>query len=124
MQRDRFLQLVKRELDRLPSHFRRRIQNVAVLVADLPPEQMASRGARRPRSLPPRQLVLGVYRGIPATRRSVFDVPAGPDTIVLYQKNIEAVCSSDDEIREQVRRTVIHELGHYFGMDEDQLRDV
>jgi predicted Zn-dependent protease with MMP-like domain len=124
VQRDRFLQLVKAELDRLPRQFRSRIHNVAVLVEDLPPEQMASRSARRPRSLPPRELLLGVYRGIPATKRSVFNLPTGPDTIVLYQKNIEAVCSSDDEIREQVRRTVIHELGHYFGMDEDQLRDV
>ena len=43
---------------------------------------------------------------------------------MLYQKNIEAVCSSEDEIREQIRRTVIHELGHYFGMDENQLKDV
>ncbi len=124
MQRNRFIQLVKNELDRLPRQFRSRIHNVAVLVEDLPPEQPASRDARRPRSLPPRELLLGVYRGIPATRRSVFDLPAGPDTIVLYQRNIEAVCSSEDEIREQVRRTVIHELGHYFGMDEDQLRDV
>lgn len=124
MQRDRFLQLVETELDRLPRQFRSRIHNVAVLVEDLPPEQVESRRTNRPRSLPPRELVLGVYRGIPATKRSVFDLPAGPDTIVLYQKNIEAVCSSDDEIREQVRLTVIHELGHYFGMDEDQLRDV
>jgi predicted Zn-dependent protease with MMP-like domain len=122
VQRDRFLELVKTELDRLPSEFRSRIHNVAVLVEDLPPEQIAR--ARRPRSLPPRELLLGVYRGIPATKRSVFNLPTGPDTIVLYQKNIEAVCSSEDEIREQVRRTVIHELGHYFGMDEDQLRDV
>ncbi|MGA2000875.1 MAG: metallopeptidase family protein [Terriglobales bacterium] len=124
MQRDRFLQLVKNELDRLPRQFRSRIHNVAVLVEDLPPEQVESRRTNRPRSLPPRELVLGVYRGIPATKRSVFDLPSGPDTIVLYQKNIEAVCSSEDEIREQVRLTVIHELGHYFGMDEDQLRDV
>jgi predicted Zn-dependent protease with MMP-like domain len=124
VQRDRFLQLVKNELDRLPRQFRSRIHNVAVLVEDLPPEQVESRRTNRPRSLPPRELVLGVYRGIPATKRSVFDLPSGPDTIVLYQKNIEAVCSSEDEIREQVRLTVIHELGHYFGMDEDQLRDV
>ncbi len=124
VQRDLFIQLVKKELDRLPRQFRSRIHNVAVLVEDLPPEQIESRGARRPRSLPPRELVLGVYRGIPATKRSVFNLPTGPDTIVLYQRNIEAVCSSDDEVREQVRRTVIHELGHYFGMDEDQLRDV
>jgi predicted Zn-dependent protease with MMP-like domain len=54
--------------------------------------------------------------------KSFFDLRTGPDYIVLYQKNIEAVCSSDAEIRDQIRRTVIHELGHYFGMDEDQLK--
>jgi predicted Zn-dependent protease with MMP-like domain len=54
----------------------------------------------------------------------VFQVPIGPDRVVLYQKNIEAVCRTDAEIREQVRLTVIHELGHYFGLDEDQLRHV
>ncbi len=48
----------------------------------------------------------------------------GPDHIVLYQKNIEAVCSSEAEVREQIRLTVIHELGHYFGMDENHLKDV
>ncbi len=56
--------------------------------------------------------------------RSIFDLPTGPDYIVLYQKNIEAVCSSEAEVREQIRLTVIHELGHYFGMDESQLNDV
>jgi predicted Zn-dependent protease with MMP-like domain len=43
---------------------------------------------------------------------------------VLYQKNIEAICSNEEEVRQQIRRTVIHELGHYFGMDENQLKDV
>ena len=55
------------------------------------------------------------------TKKSIFDLPTGPDQIVLYQKNIEAICSSEAEVRE---RTVIHELGHYFGMDENQLKDV
>jgi predicted Zn-dependent protease with MMP-like domain len=54
----------------------------------------------------------------------MFEVPTGPDYIVLYQKNIEAVCSSEAEVREQIRLTLIHELGHYFGMDENQLKDV
>jgi predicted Zn-dependent protease with MMP-like domain len=67
---------------------------------------------------------LGKFIGVPKTMKSVFHLPTGPDHVVLYQKNIEAVCSSEAEIREQVRRTVIHELGHYFGMDESQLRDV
>ena len=53
-----------------------------------------------------------------------FDLPTGPDYVVLYQKNIEAVCSTEAEIRDQIRRTVIHEFGRYFGMDEEQLKDV
>jgi predicted Zn-dependent protease with MMP-like domain len=48
----------------------------------------------------------------------------GPARIVLYQKNIEAVCSSEGEVRHQIRQTLIHELGHYFGMTEEQLKDV
>jgi predicted Zn-dependent protease with MMP-like domain len=69
-------------------------------------------------------LVLGVFQGVPRTMKSVFDLPMGPDRIVLYQKNIEAVCSTEAEVRREIRLTVIHELGHYFGMDEDQLKDV
>jgi len=46
------------------------------------------------------------------------------DCIVLYQRNIEATCSSEAEVREQIRRTIIHEVGHYFGLDENHLKDV
>jgi predicted Zn-dependent protease with MMP-like domain len=69
-------------------------------------------------------LVLGVFEGVPSTQKSVFDLPRSPNRIVLYQKNIEAICSSEAEIRREVRQTVLHELGHYFGMSEAQLKDV
>jgi predicted Zn-dependent protease with MMP-like domain len=118
MDRESFTKVVENVLDSLPAEFRSRIRNVAVLVEDLPPHQLVSRSGRS------RRLVLGVFHGVPTTEKSVFDLPTGPDYIVLYQKNIEAVCSSEAEIREQIRRTVIHEFGHYFGMDEDQLKDV
>src|SRR6266550_5080027 len=62
-----------------------------------------------------RRLLLGLFHGVPTTKKSIFDLPTGPDYIVLYQKNIEAVCSSEAGVREQIRLTVIHELGHYFG---------
>jgi predicted Zn-dependent protease with MMP-like domain len=118
MKREQFVALVEAALDALPEEFRRRIRNVAVLVEDTPSGQASSPPGQQ------RHLLLGLFHGVPTTRKSTFDLPTGPDYIVLYQKNIEAVCSSEAEIREQIRLTVIHELGHYFGMDEEQLRDV
>jgi predicted Zn-dependent protease with MMP-like domain len=114
VERKEFTKVVKEVLDSLPAEFRSRIRNVAVLVEDSSPGQ--SRKAKK--------LVLGVFHGVPTTKKSFFDLPSGPDSVVLYQKNIEAVCSNEAEMRDQIRRTVIHEIGHYFGMDEEQLRDV
>jgi predicted Zn-dependent protease with MMP-like domain len=69
-------------------------------------------------------LLLGVFHGVPATKKSVFDIRMGSGHIVLYHKNIEAVCSSETEVRQQIRQTLIHELGHYYGMTGEQLKDV
>ncbi len=118
MKREHFAKVVEEALDSLPQEFRSRIQNVAVLVEDVPPNQSS------PKSGQQRRLLLGVFHGVPTTKKSIFDLPSGPDYIVLYQKNIEAVCSSEAEVCEQIRLTVIHELGHYFGLDEEQLKDV
>jgi predicted Zn-dependent protease with MMP-like domain len=116
MEREAFAKVMQEVLDSLPEEFRDRIRNVAVLVEDFPPGQTLSSH--------PNKLLLGLFHGVPMTKKSVFDLPTGPDYVVLYQKNIEAVCSTEAEIREQIRRTVIHEFGHYFGMDEQQLKDV
>ncbi len=118
MKREHFIKVVEESLDSLPEEFRSRIQNVAILVEDFPPKQSRSQPGVQ------RQLLLGIFHGVPATKKSVFDLPAGPAHIVLYQKNIEAVCSSEAEVRHQIRQTLIHELGHYFGMTEEQLKDV
>src|SRR6202035_2156440 len=113
MKREHFVKVVEETLGSLPQEFRSRIRNVAVLVEEVPPNP----GQQR-------RLLLGVFHGVPATKKSVFDLPTGPAHIVLYQKNIEAVCSSEAEVRQQIRQTLMHELGHYFGMTEEQLRDV
>src|SRR3989442_15334045 len=118
MKRPHFFKVVGDALDSLPQEFRSRIRNVAVRVEDMPPTPPS------PQSGQQKQLLLGLFHGVPTTKKSMFDLPMGPDHIVLYQKNIEAVCSSEAEVREQIRLTVIHELGHYFGMDENQLKDV
>ncbi len=118
MTREAFTKLVEEVLDSLPREFRSRIHNVAVLVEDLP------RGQKPPQAGKPRQLRLGLFHGVPMTQKSVFQMPTGPDYVVLYQRNIEAICPTEAAVREQVRRTVIHEFGHYFGMTEEQLKDV
>jgi len=118
MNREAFIKVVEDSLDSLPREFRGRIHNVAVLVEDSPPNQPISQRGQ------PSQLLLGIFHGVPRTQKSIFNLPAGPDHIVLYKKNIEAVCSNDAEVRHQIRQTLIHELGHYFGMSEEQLRDV
>ncbi len=118
MKREDFVKFAEEVLDSLPKEFRSRIENVAILVEDFPPNQSPRRPGQQ------RRLLLGIFHGVPATKKSVFDVLMGPSHIVLYQKNIEAVCSSEAEVRHQIRQTLIHELGHYFGMTEEQLRDV
>jgi len=118
MKREHFIKVVEDSLDSLPEEFRSRIKNVAILVEDFPPNQSPTQPGQQ------RRLLLGIFHGVPATKRSVFNHPTGPDHIVLYQKNIEAVCSSESEVRHQIRQTLIHELGHYFGMTEEQLKDV
>ncbi len=118
MKREHFVKVVEEALDSLPQEFRSRIRNVAVLIEDMPPSQPS------PQSGQQRGLLLGLFHGVPTTKKSIFGLPTGPDYVVLYQKNIEAVRSSEAGVREQIRLTVIHELGHYFGMDENQLKDV
>ena len=118
MKREHFIKVVEESLDSLPEEFRSRIKNVAILVEAFPPNQSPPQPGQQ------RRLLLGIFHGVPATKKSVFDLPTGPAHIVLYQKNIEAVCSSEAEVRQQIRQTLMHELGHYFGMTEEQLRDV
>src|ERR1700758_385105 len=100
MKRAHFTKVVEEALDSLPQEFRTRIRNVAVLVEDLPPNQPPPKPGQR------RRLLLGVFHGVPTTKKSTFDLPTGPDHIVLYQSNIEAVCCTEDDVPHQIRQTV------------------
>src|ERR1700687_125113 len=101
MKREHFVKVVEESLDSLPQEFRSRIRNVAVLVEDVPPNQPSPQAGQQRRLLP------SLFHGVPTTKKSIFDLPTGPDYIVLYQKNIEAVCSCEAEVREQIRLTVM-----------------
>ena len=126
MKRERFLELVREALDSLPAPFRARMQNIAVVVQERPPRDLR-------RTEDEEGLLMGIFEGVPTTEKSVWDSAHGPDRVVLYQRNIEeyAAEAAEEEgrpveeiIREEVRLTVLHEVGHYFGMNEEQLDDV
>lgn len=68
--------------------------------------------------------LLGLYQGVPLTRRSRFYAGALPDRITIYRRAICAICLSEDEVVEQVRRTVVHEVGHHFGIGDQRLREL
>ncbi|MCU0608047.1 MAG: metallopeptidase family protein [Candidatus Edwardsbacteria bacterium] len=122
MSPEEFERLVDEALDGLPQGFKEKIDNVSVVVEDYPSAAVL-RGFEPPR--PGRFELLGVYIGVPITRRPGHEIMGKlPDRIELYQKNIESYCRNDREIVRQIRATVIHEVGHYFGLDEEQLREL
>ncbi len=110
MDRTRFEELVEQALDDLPEAFREKLTNVVIMVEDLPPEESRRGG-----------ILLGLFHGVPRTEKSIF-FSSPPDRIFLYQRNIEAVCRSEPEVRRQIRATLLHEVGHYFGLSEDELQ--
>jgi predicted Zn-dependent protease with MMP-like domain len=114
-----FEQLVVQALDNLPDFFQRQLQNIDVVVADRPTEaELRSVG------LKPGQLLLGLYHGIPLTRRSSDYGLVLPDKITIYRMSIEQICRTPEEVVERVQHTVKHELAHHFGISDDRLRDL
>jgi predicted Zn-dependent protease with MMP-like domain len=105
---ERFDELVSDALDGLPPRLGRMMRNVAVTV--------------EPDGGPPG--LLGLYRGIPLTERTSHYAGVLPDRITIYRHAICAICRTDAEVVEQVRRTVVHEVGHHFGIDDDRLHEL
>jgi predicted Zn-dependent protease with MMP-like domain len=112
----RFRELVKEALDSLPKEFAEKLNNVSVTVADFPTFYQI-----RKANLAPNMLLLGLYEGVPQTKRGVY-YSSIPDKITIFRYAIEQVAKSEEQIREQVRRTVIHEIGHHFGLSDIELR--
>jgi predicted Zn-dependent protease with MMP-like domain len=109
IERPEFEDLVADALDGLPPDIATVMDNVAVFVED------ASPGGRR---------LLGLYEGVPLTERTSAYVLTTPDRITVYRLPILAMCRTRDEVRHQVQVTVVHEVGHHFGIDDDRLHDL
>lgn len=115
---EEFARLVVRALDTLPLEIVEKLDNVAVTIEDQPsPEVLQEQGVTNPHEL------FGLYRGIPRPWRSVFAPLAEfPDKIEIYYQPIVRACLRPHEIRDLIRRVVIHEVGHHFGMSHDQMK--
>lgn len=107
MEREKFAELVREALDGLPAFFRKKMHNIEVVVEEEPIEQ---------------ESLLGLYQGVPFKHRGVWYGNVLPDRITLFKRNIERVSRTEDELKEWVRRVLIHEIGHYFGFSEADLR--
>ncbi|HYI16314.1 MAG TPA: metallopeptidase family protein [Thermomicrobiales bacterium] len=114
-----FEELVVAALDTLPEELLQLMNNVEVTVDRVPSRQQMRQAGIRSGTL------LGLYEGIPLTARhsSSYSLVV-PDKITIFQRSIEGICSTQDEIVEQVRKTVIHEVAHHFGIGEERLREL
>jgi predicted Zn-dependent protease with MMP-like domain len=106
-------------LESLPQEFQGRLENIVVVIEDWPsPAQLAGLRIRRRKDL------LGLYEGVPLTKRSIWQPIEIPNKITIFQKPIEMRCGSDDEIRARIQETVRHEIAHYFGISDRRLKEI
>lgn len=111
--------MVVSSLKGLPKFFKERMENVDVVVENQASiELLSEMGIRSPFEL------LGLYQGIPFDRRGFFYGNVLPDKITLFQNPIESICKTKEEMEEKIKEVVIHEIGHYFGLDEEKLREL
>ena len=120
MTREQFKELVEEAIDSIPRRFAAEITNVAIVVEDRPsPDVLAEM------EMGPDDVLLGLYQGVPLPERQWAHGNALPDRITLYQHSIEEDCDGDeDEIVVAIGETLIHELGHYFGLSEDEIMEI
>ena len=119
MEREEFEALVEKAIDNLPQEFKSKLENVDVVVEEWP-----TRGQlRQAKHIHPIQL-LGLYQGVPQTRRGQGYALVLPDKISIFQRPIEAQCRFDDEIEAKIEEVVRHEIAHHFGLDDETLRKI
>ncbi|MDQ3615863.1 MAG: metallopeptidase family protein [Actinomycetota bacterium] len=110
MSRERFEELIAQALDSVPEELATLVDNVVVLVEDCAPA--------------PDEDLLGLYDGTPLTERDSMYAGVTPDRITIFSAPILAMCTSEDQVVEEVRITVVHEIAHHFGIDDDRLHEL
>lgn len=116
MDRKSFESLIEKALDDLPKRFAMALKNIHVVVEDSPSEE-----DRDSVGLEPDETLFGLYHGIPLMERGTDYANVLPDRIVIYQRTLEASFHSRNDLIREIRETVFHELGHYFGMSDEEM---
>jgi predicted Zn-dependent protease with MMP-like domain len=115
----RFESLVRRAIRSLPDEFRERLDNLDVVVERRPSLRRLHQGG-----LALGYTLLGLYQGVPRTRRGSGYTYTLPDRIIIFQAPIEQCCNTEDELVGQVQATVVHEIAHHFGIDDERLAEL
>lgn len=118
MEKSKFEKLVQEGIKEIPDNFRRKLSNVAIVIEDDP-----SREQLRKLRISGSMNLLGLYEGVPQTKRTSYGMVL-PDKITVFKNPIENIASSDEEVREVVKNTVWHEIAHHFGLDEKKVREL
>jgi predicted Zn-dependent protease with MMP-like domain len=117
--RKEFEEAVVAALKRLPKFIKEKMENVDVVVEPKASQEVLNEmGLRSPFEL------LGLYQGVPYDRRGFYYGNVLPDKITLFQIPIESICQTKAEVNEKAREVIIHEVGHYFGLDDKKLREL
>ena len=119
MTRARFEQLVAEAVRLIPKRFRREMKNLALVVEAEPSDELLEE-----MEIEPPDSLYGLYQGTPLPERSWAFGNALPDRITIFQRPIEEDCDDEDEIRAVIGETLIHEVGHYFGMSEEEIEEI
>ena len=119
MERARFIEVVRRALGDIPPPFADQLRKVDIVVTRRP-----TRGDLDDAGLAAGESMYGFYRGIPLTERDGGYNMVAPDVIHIYQEPLEEDCETDDELMEEIRTTVVHELAHFFGIDDERLEEL
>lgn len=112
---EEFEELVDRAWKRIPQQFLDALDNVVVVIQDEPDESAVGQSAEQP--------LLGLYSGIPVTERFEYS-GVMPDEITIYQGSLQRICKTVEELAEQIYVTLIHEIGHYFGLGDERLQEL
>ncbi|MFO7928237.1 MAG: metallopeptidase family protein [Candidatus Humimicrobiaceae bacterium] len=112
MEKEEFRKLIIEAAEELPVKFQKKLENISIVIDDENIKKSKKDG---------KKIILGLYQGLPITKRAgkrnIY-----PDKITIYQKAIESICSSETQIRERLRKVLLHEIGHFFGLDDGKLK--